>query len=65
MTKRGNNSNALALFKRSIEATQAEAKKHLIKQSDYGGYHGGVNNTCKSALSWIERLEKENTDDNN
>jgi hypothetical protein len=65
MSTSGNNSDTLALFKRSIEATQAEAKKHLIKQSDYGGYHGGVNNTCKSALSWIEQLEKENTDDYN
>lgn len=60
MTTSGNNSNTLALFKRSIEAIQTEAKKHLIKQRDYGGYHGGVNNTCKSALSWIEQLEKEN-----
>ncbi|MEG0678934.1 MAG: hypothetical protein RR439_03725 [Carnobacterium sp.] len=65
MSTSGNNSDTLALFKRSIEATQAEAKKHLIKQSDYGGYHGGVNNTCKSALLWIEQLEKENTDDYN
>ena len=65
MSTSGNNSDTLALFKQSIEATQAEAKKHLIKQSDYGGYHGGVNNTCKLALSWIEQLEKENTDDNN
>ncbi|MFS7490243.1 hypothetical protein AB6905_04470 [Carnobacterium maltaromaticum] len=61
----GSISNTLALFKNSVESTRAMAKKNLIKQSDYGGYHGGVNNTCKSALSWIERLEKENTDDNN
>lgn len=59
MSTSRNNSNTLALSKRSIKAIQVKAKKHLSKQSDYGGYHGGVNNMCKVALSWIEQLEKE------
>lgn len=49
---------SISELKASMLAIQSIAKKHLNKQSDYGGYHGGVNNTCKSVLFWIEQLEK-------
>ena len=45
-------------FRKTVEFAQSEARKHLKKQSDYGGYHGGVNNTCQDVLAWIAQLEK-------
>lgn len=51
--------NTLESFRKTVEIAQAEAKRHLNKQSDYGGYHGGVNNMCKDVLFWIAQLEKE------
>lgn len=52
-------SNTLQLFKDSVESTQCAAKKHLNKQSDYGSYHRGVNNTCEAVYPWITKLESE------
>lgn len=49
----------LGMFKESVKAMQSRARKNLNKQSDYGKYHGGVNNACNAVLRWIEQLETE------
>lgn len=56
--------NTLRFFKASVESTQIAAKSHLVNQSDYGSYHGGVNNTCQDVLFWIAQLEKEQANEN-
>lgn len=55
--------DTLQLFRKFVKSTELSARKHLKKQSDYGSYHGGINNTCRDMYAWIDQLERDLNDE--